>query len=266
MVHLDSPLDAVQLYLTALAISMPRPLALFSILPVMTRLGLPQLLQSALIIVISFPVAAPLFFEIQPLQPLSPVFTVVLCLKEAVLGLLIGMVMAIPFWAMEMAGDIVDLIRQAPEVELQDPRNTTQATPTGTLFSIFSSLYFISVGGFIIIINTIYKSYEVWPALKEWPSIDENAVGRILELFDSLFKASFLIAAPILIFILVAYFILIIISRFAPQTNVFSLSLSFKNIGFLVAIQIYGSYIISYFVLNSSYLKETLEVMKGFFE
>jgi type III secretion protein T len=266
MDHLDSPLDAVPLYLTALAILMPRPLALFTIFPVMTRLGLPRLLQMALTIVICFPMAIPLAPQIHRLQPLPVLFMTLLCLKEAFIGLLIGWIMSIPFWAMETAGNIVDFIRQAPDAEIQDPRNTTQASITGTLFSIFSSLYFLSMGGFTIVIGTIYESYELWPALSAWPAINRNAPSKILELLDSLMRASFLIAGPILIFILVAFAILILLVRFLPQANIFSLSLSFKNIAFLVAMQIYGTYIISYFLLNSIYLKGTLEIAKGFFE
>jgi type III secretion protein T len=261
--HLEFPLDAVPLYLTALAIYVPRPLALFSILPIMTRLGLPRFLQLALVIVIGLPAAAPMISQIQQVHPLSATSTVALSLKEAFVGVLIGLIMGIPFWAMEIAGNILDFTRQAPDAEVQDPRNTTEATVTGTLFSIFASLYFIAAGGLTIIIDTIYKSYEIWPALSELPQLNGTAAGKLLQILDALFKSSLVIAGPILIFVLVSFFVLIIIARFIPQTNVFSLSLSFKNIAFFTAIQIYGAYAISYFVLNSNYLKGTLTVMKG---
>jgi type III secretion protein T len=264
MEHLESPLDAVPLYLIALAIYVPRPLALFSILPVMTRLGLPRILQMALIIVISFPSALSLIPQVQHVHPLPALSVAILSFKEVFVGLLIGMIMGIPFWAMEMAGNIIDFIRQAPEAEIQDPRNTTESTVTGTFFSVFASLYFLATGGLTILIDTIYKSYEIWPAMDGWPQLSEKSAYNFIEILDILFKSSLIVAGPILLFILVSFVVLIIIARFIPQTNVFSLSQSFKNIPFVVSMPIYGAYVISYFAINSSYIKGTLHVMKGF--
>lgn len=266
MDELKYPFDAVYLYLTALAISIPRTLGLFFVLPIMTRLGLPRFLQLAFAIVICIPLATPLAAQIRPLEPLSPVFAAMICLKEAFIGLLLGLIMGLPFWAMEVAGNIVDFVRQAPDAAVQDPQGTTETSITGNLFSIFATLYFISAGGITIMIDVIYKSYEIWPALHELPGFNEKGAAGLLELLDSLLRASLLIAGPLLIFILIAFLMLTIIARFASQINVFDLSMSFRNIAFLIAIQVYSIYIISYFILQSSYINKTIDVVKGFFE
>jgi type III secretion protein T len=164
---------------------------------------------------------------------------------------------------MEVAGNIADFIRQAPDALVQDPQSQSESTITGTLFSIFATLYFIAMGGLSVIVDIIYKSYELWPALSGWPTINQNAPAIVLEFLDRIFHAGFIIAGPLLIFTLTAFLIVAILSRFTPQMNFFDLSLSSRNIAFVVAIQIYTIYIVSYFNSQSAHLKETLDIVKG---
>ncbi len=255
--------DVIYSYLTALAVAIPRTFALFSILPIMTRLGLPRTLQFVIITALCIPIVAPLSAQIRSSPPASALLVAVLCFKEAFIGLLIGLVIGVPFWIMEVAGNITDFIRQAPDALVQDPQRQSEATITGTLFSIFATFYFISMGGLNVIVEILYKSYELWPALSGWPTIDRNAPGIVLEFLDRISHASFIIAGPLLTFTLTAFLVVAVISRFTPQMNFFDLSLSSRNIAFVVAIQIYIIYIVSYFTSQSANLKNTLEIVKG---
>lgn len=263
MDDLTTVANSVYSALLALAVTIPRPLAMFTILPIMTRLGLPQLMQLAIIIVICLPIVTPLTTQIQPQLPLSAGYIGMLCAKEAFIGLVMGLVVGIPFWAMEMAGNIVDFVREAPDAEVQDPQGTTEASITGNLFSIFITLYFIALGGLTMLVDIIYSSYEVWPVLSEWPAFNDKGALKIFELADTLMRTALLIAGPLIIFMLIAFLLLMIISRFVPQTNVFDLSMSFRNIAFLLAIQVYVIYIATYVSLQSDYIKGILDKVKG---
>jgi type III secretion protein T len=263
---MDDPLysvDVIYSYLTALAIALPRTFTLFSVLPLMTRLGLPRVLQFVIITALCLPIVAPLSAQIRTSPPSTAFFVAAHCFKEALIGMVIGLAIGVPFWIMEVAGNFADFIRQAPDALVQDPQNTTQSTITGTLFSIFASLYFIAMGGLNIIIDIIYKSYELWPALSGWPAINKNAAGFVLEFLDRIFHAGLVVAGPLLIVTITAFLSIAIISRFTPQMNFFDLSLSSRNIAFLVAIQIYAVYLISYFASQSEHIKETLDIVKG---
>lgn len=257
--------DGVYVYGIAIAISVPRILALFAILPIMSRIGLPVFLQTVIAVAISLPIVIPLVPHLSVDHPLSPFAVGILCLKEAFVGLLLGIVIGVPFFAIEVAGNVVDFVRQAPDAEVQDPQGTTDASITGTLFSIFATLYFLSMGGIGIIADILYRSYDIWPALSNWPSPGVNATSKALAILDQILRSAIVLGAPLIIFILLAFIILIIVVRFTPQINVFDLSMSFRNVAFLIAIQIYALYIISYFSLQTSHIGPTLDVLKGFF-
>ncbi len=254
------------IYLASLAIAMSRMMAIFTVSPIMTRLGLPIGLRGFVVVALALPVVVPITADPQIKQTLAPMFIVSLCLKEVVVGVLLGIVTGFPFWAMEIAGNIVDFVRQAPDAQVQDPLGTTQTSLTGTLFAVFATLYFVTMGGLKLFMNAIYTSFEVWPALSSWPDISSRSAMKCVEFLDSLLRASLLIAAPFVVFIMIAFLLVAIISRIIPQVNVFILSMSFRNAAFVIAVQVFGLYIISNFTSNGVYMRDAIPILKGFFE
>ncbi|MDZ4791466.1 MAG: type III secretion system export apparatus subunit SctT [Hyphomicrobiales bacterium] len=266
MEQLKPFVDIVFLYLTALALALPRPLAILSILPVMTRLGLPQFLRTVVSIAISVPIVLSLVSDPAAREPVSSVSVFFICLKEVVLGILIGLVISVPFWVAEAAGNILDLLRQAPDAQMQDPQGTTESSITGTLLSLFIILYFVVMDGLTVIVGLVYSSYDIWPVMQMLPPFDAAAGFKLIALLDTVLKSAFLLAAPLIIFILIAFFILMMIARFAPQTNVFDLSMSFSNVAFFVMLQIYTMYVLDYLPNTLEPIKSTLSTVQEFFK
>lgn len=264
MNDLDTFSETVKLYLMALAAAMPRGYAMFTFLPVTTRLGLPEMLRAVTIIALTLPLLDPLAAEIKKQESVSAIFFAFLCLKEALVGAVLGIVLGIPFWALETAGNILDFVRQAPDAQLQDPQGATQSSITGALFSIFVIFLFVSAGGFRIIADIIYSSYETWPIFQALPDIKLDAVMKFAALLDKLFRSALVLAAPILIVVVLSFFILIIIARFVPQINVFDMSMSFRNITFFIMIPIYLIYATDYFMPEIGATKTVIEVVRSF--
>jgi type III secretion protein T len=256
--------NALYLYLVALAVAIPRSYAMFSFLPIMTRLGLPELLRTAITIAIALPILGPLSKEIAGAGPVSAYYLTFICVKEALIGTILGIVMGLPFWALETAGNILDFVRQAPDAQLQDPQGTTEATITGTLLSIFVVFVFISVGGLRILADIIYTSYKAWPILTMLPEIKSDVIIKFAALLDKLLGAALVLAAPILIVIVLAFLILIFIARFVQQINVFDMSMSFRNTAFFLMIPIYLIYVIDYIMPEIGTTKSVVDAVRVF--
>jgi type III secretion protein T len=254
----------INLYLVALAVAIPRGYAMFSFLPVTTRLGLPEMLRAVTIIALILPILEPLSAEIKKQVSVTPFFFAFICLKEALVGTILGIVLGIPFWALETAGNILDFVRQAPDAQLQDPQGATESSITGTLFSIFIIFLFVSVGGLRIIADIIYSSYETWPILQVLPDIKADALMKFVALLDKLFRSALVLAAPILIIVVLAFFILIVIARYVPQINVFDMSMSFRNVAFFLMLPIYLIYAIDYFMPEIGATNTVIEAVRTF--
>jgi type III secretion protein T len=257
-------IDLVFRYLVALAVSTPRALALFSVLPLTGRLGLPPFFRNAVVLALSIPIILPIERQLaaNPV-PVQAIFF--LSLKEVVLGLIIGVILGIPFWAIEAAGNIIDFVRQAPDAEVQDPQGTTEASITGTLFSITATFYYIAMGGLTLLFNSVYTSFDIWPPLQPLPAFDPLASAKLISMLDYLLRSALILSAPLVIVMLVSLVALMIIARFTPQINVFDLSMSFRNLAFVIVMQVYALFIFDYFSSEIATVKRLLDSVKGLF-
>ena len=78
-------------------------------------------------------------------------------------------------------------------------------------------------------LSGIFESYRVWPVFSLLPKLDTSFLLFFLKQIDNLMQLIVLFAAPILIAIFISEFGLGLINRFAPQLNVFFLSMPIKS-------------------------------------
>ncbi len=142
--------------------------------------------------------------------------------KEVLLGMLIGFVAAIPFWAIEATGFLVDNQRGAAMASMFNPTLGSQSTPTAVLLTQTLITLFFSGGGFVAFIYALFKSYTTWPILGFFPMVTDAWVSFFYDQFQQLMWLGVLMSAPLVLAMFLAEFGLALISRFAPQLNVSS--------------------------------------------
>ncbi|EGQ9098456.1 MULTISPECIES: type III secretion system export apparatus subunit SctT [Vibrio] len=149
--------------------------------------------------------------------------------KEVLIGLLIGFVAAIPFWAIEAAGFLVDNQRGAAMASMFNPTLGSQSTPTAVLLTQTLITLFFSGGGFVTFIYALFKSYTSWPIVDFFPTVSDAWVSFFYAQFEQLMWLGVLMSAPLVLAMFLAEFGLALISRFAPQLNVFFLAMPIKS-------------------------------------
>ena len=165
-----------------------------------------------------------------------------LLLKEVFLGMMMGFLLIIPFWALEAAGFFMDNQRGASMASTMNPMSGSDSSPMGILFSqTFTAIYLIS-GLFILMLKSIFLSYQVWPIFSFYPQLNPNTVMFILGQFDLIITWAVWLAAPIVICMFITEFGIALISRSAPQLNVFILAMPIKS-AVAVAVAILTIYI-----------------------
>ena len=150
--------------------------------------------------------------------------------KEVLLGLLIGFVATIPFWAIEATGFIIDNQRGASIASTLNPTLGSQTSPTGLLLTQTMITLFFTGGAFLTLIGALFQSYVSWPVATFFPYIGSQWVDFFYAQFSQLLRLCLLLAAPLLIAMFLAEFGLALISRFAPSLNVFILAMPIKSI------------------------------------
>jgi len=213
--------------LSIVAICLARPLTCFSILPFAGGNLLPGYIRSTIMLTLVF-IIYPMVAPCAP-DRLETLATVLVLLKEVFVGLLIGFVAATVFWTMEIVGILIDNQRGATMASVMDPLYGHSSSPLGTLLLQFTTVVFFSIGGFLIFLDGIFKSYEFWPVFQFYPKLEGDLAVFFLKKLDTLIRSALLLAAPFLIAAFLSDLCLGLISRFVPQLNVFFLSMPVKS-------------------------------------
>ncbi|MBI2560491.1 MAG: flagellar biosynthetic protein FliR [Planctomycetes bacterium] len=151
---------------------------------------------------------------------------VIVIIKEAVLGIIIGYVANLIFSAFLMGGDLVGRQMGLDMGSVVDPQLETESTSIAVVYYIIAALVFLSLNGHHWFIKAISISYNSLPI----GQINYSAVtvSKVTSLFRTFFTAGATIAAPCLVILMLALMALGLTARVAPQVNVFLLAFPVK--------------------------------------
>ena len=110
-----------------------------------------------------------------------------------------------------------------------DPLTGSDSTPLGTMLLQAFATYFVSSGAFLVLLGLVYQSYIIWPLTTFVPSFGAAGPTFYLGLLDSLMMLTVAISGPVIAAMFLSEFGLALISRFAPQLNVFFLAMPVKS-------------------------------------
>jgi type III secretion system export apparatus protein len=209
--------------LGAFAVAYARVAPVFYLLPFLNdRVVANSVLKNAII----FVMIVGLWPGIEHLQPENWPALLGIALREATVGLVLGVTLALPFWVATAIGELIDNQRGATISGSIDPATGVEASVLAPFVSLFYATAFLQQGGMLIIMQAIKESYEHVPA----GALLHGDIWRFGLLLTDLVGKGISLAAPVLIVMFLSDVMLGLFSRFCPQVNAFSLSLSVKSI------------------------------------
>ncbi len=228
-------------------LGMVRLMVAFSVIPTLGGQVLPGTLRNAVTASLSL-VLLPLHLAALP-SPFPPWWSLAgLALKEAVVGLVLGYLAAVWFWALESAGFFIDNQRGATMASSIDPMTGSQTSPLAVLLMQAFAAFFFLGGGFLVLLEALYHSFRLWPVFNFYPRLEMDAFGELLmaQLYQMMATAV-LVAAPVLLAMFLAEFALALVSRSAPQLNVFFLAMPIKSALANLLLVLYLGFVLNYF-------------------
>jgi type III secretion protein T len=237
--------ELIYQYLLAAGFALSRILGMMVVLPSFTRLGVTTVVRNGIALAFALPLV-PMLVGALAASHLTLATIGALLFKETAVGVLVGLVLGVPLWAAEAAGDIVDLQRGASFTAIFDPQATGETSVAGTLLGLAMVAVFYGSGGLFVTLRTLYGSYGVWPIDRFLPLFGPDAAGLFLRLLDDVVTMGLMLVAPIVICLFLADILLALVSRAAPHFNVFALSLAVKNLLFAILMVLYGSFLAGY--------------------
>ncbi|HHF2934904.1 TPA: type III secretion system export apparatus subunit SctT [Vibrio alginolyticus] len=210
------------------SLTLPRLMACFIFLPILSKQMLGTMVRNGVLCSLALFIFPMINQQSLPAET-DGIWLIMILGKEVLIGLLIGFVAAIPFWAIEAAGFLVDNQRGAAMASMFNPTLGSQSTPTAVLLTQTLITLFFSGGGFVTFIYALFKSYTSWPIVDFFPTVNDAWVSFFYAQFEQLMWLGVLMSAPLVLAMFLAEFGLALISRFAPQLNVFFLAMPIKS-------------------------------------
>lgn len=212
--------------LVTVALAMMRPLGLTLLFPLLQtgNLGTP-LIRNGVLLAVTLPMI-PVIYAQHLIHPGWDWINLIP--GEMIIGLLLGFCATIPFWAVDMAGFLIDTLRGATMGTVFNPAMSVQTSIFGLLFSQFLCALFFMSGGFNLLLSTLYDSYHYFPVGKT-VVFNRSFLDFLLAEWQVLYRLCLSFSLPAVLCMVLADLALGLLNRSAQQLNVFFLSMPIKS-------------------------------------
>lgn len=166
--------------------------------------------------------------------------------KEVAIGVMLGYFVAWIFTVMQSVGSLIDNQRGASIASSIDPLQGSDSTPLGNVLSLVFSTYIFATAAVLQVLGLLFASFKIWPVSRPAPLLSSQFPVLILSVFDYAMRLSFDIAAPVIAVMFLAEFALAMVSRFAPQVQVFVLAMPIKSLLAIMMLTFYSLVLFPY--------------------
>lgn len=156
---------------------------------------------------------------------------IVSILLNFVVGAMIGYMAQLILLAIEAGADMINMQMGLTSAMVLDPTTQSQTSLLGKCISLLGIIIFIEVGGLYWLINAFLRSFELFPVYAtSIPLMKIVNMDYLIQMTSNVLYMGLQIASPVLLATLGQDIILGVISKTAPQVNVFQLSFLFKPV------------------------------------
>jgi len=211
----SAQLDA---WLAAFMFPLARILGLFMAGPVFSNIALPQNIRLVVGLVVTLAIAPAL--PPMPVVPAGSWIGLAIIAQQTIIGVLLGLSLRIAFVAVDIAGDLIGLQMGLSFAVFYDPTKGGQTAVVTEFFSLLAVLFFLSLDGHLLMLSLLAKSFTLMPVAVAPPAI--NGYASLLAWAATMFLAGVLLSLPVIAALLIANIAMGVLSRVAPQLNLFA--------------------------------------------
>jgi type III secretion protein T len=243
-------LEEIQFFFTwikASVLAMVRMGAIFSIAAFFSKQFITGIGRNIITLAFSLMVI-PLVFQMTTAPAEMDVFFYACMIgKEVIVGVLMGFLANFIFYVAQCVGSLIDLQRGSSMSMIFDPMAEEQITITGSFFMRLVTTLFFSSGAILLFFSVIYDSYYIWPIQSYFPDFSNLFPKFFLQIMQDFMLEIVAFAGPLIFILFLTEFGLGLVTRFAPQLNVFFLAMPVKSAVSMFFLVLYLSFAIVYF-------------------
>ncbi|MDI1260803.1 flagellar biosynthetic protein FliR [Aquabacterium sp.] len=196
-----------------------RVLGLFTSAPILSMRAIPRRVRMSLAVLIVL-AAQPTLPEMPVVALNSPEALMVLA-QQVLIGLTMGFAARVVFAAIEFAGEIVGLQMGLNFASFFDPMSGGQATAVSRFYGTCAAWLFVVMNGHLLLTAAVVHSFNTFPVAPQplaFLSVIQPQVWGA-----EIFKIGLWVSLPVVAMLSLVNLVMGLISRVAPQMNIFSI-------------------------------------------
>lgn len=156
---------------------------------------------------------------------------ILLWLLNFAVGAIIGYIAQLIILAIEAGGDMINTQMGLSSAMVMDPTTNSQTSILSRMITMLAICIFIQMGGFYWLFKALLRSFEIFPVYAVHIPLEQIInLDYLVKTTSNVLYVGLQIASPVLLATLGQDIILGVISKTAPQVNVFQLSFLFKPV------------------------------------
>lgn len=204
---------------------------MFALAPILGNKAVPTTMKIALGAILAL-VAAPTLPPMPTFDPLS-LQGVLIIAQEMLIGIAIGFTMRLIFAGIELAGELVGLTMGLGFASFYDPMTQGRSSSISQLFSLLAMMAFLAANFHLSLITAIFESFHYMPI---GGNVSGAATSNQIFMWGAyIFSTALKLSLPILGALLATNAALGILTKAAPQLNIFGIGFPITiSVGLLV--------------------------------
>ena len=215
MIQLDG--DMLQLWVSGLFVPLTRILAFMAAAPLFSNTSIAAHIKIGLGVLITL-IIAPTLGTIK--VDLFSTTGVLVLIQQMLIGTAMGFVMRVVFSAIDMFGQMSGLSMGFGFATFFDPESAGQTTVISTFLSLLTMLVFLHLDGHLLMISVMTESFEILPVQLGLGGLNGMQIAKW---GATIFSTGLQLALPILAAMLLTNMALGVLTRSAPQLNIFGI-------------------------------------------
>lgn len=229
---MDLVSDNIMQFLTDLLLPFMRISGLFAAMVGMSAKTVPPTTRALLTLFLTI-----LIIPLVPPSPIAELFSVgtfLLVIQQLIIGIAIGFISNMVLNTFVLAGQIVAMQTGLGFASMVDPVNGINVPAVGQFYLILATLIFWALDGHLAMIRMIVMSFEALPIGESWLTAEQ--FREIAHWGGWMFISAVTLSLAPIISLLIVNLAFGVMTKAAPQLNVFSLGFSIAQIMGLVII------------------------------
>jgi flagellar biosynthetic protein FliR len=229
----------IDAWIVAYAYPLARILAFIAAAPLWSTAGIPR--RTRLILGFGITIAIVPALPAMPAVAPASLAGLWILAQQMLIGIGMGFAARIIFAAVDLAGEFIGMQMGLGFATSYDPLNSSQTPVISEFIGLIGLLLFLSLNGHLIYVATLAQSFNAIP-------VGPNPLGagswlNLAELGSKIFSSGLLIALPVVVALMITNIALAVLTRAAPQLNIFALGFPLTLTGGFVALAISMDYL-----------------------